>query len=101
MGKNVRALLFGHVHAQRGYWEKFRVDDDEWNMEGECQYAKTTNDIGSTNLMKGKDEIQFIANSALKNDRTVQPFAKKRLVGKPRIIHANIVDGQWEFRDVH
>ena len=38
-----RAHLFGHVHAQRGYWEKASLDG---SMIGGVQYAKTTNDTG-------------------------------------------------------
>ena len=37
-----RAHLFGHVHAQRGYWEKSL----DGSMSGGVQYAKTTNDTG-------------------------------------------------------
>ena len=38
-----RAHLFGHVHAQRGYWEKASLDG---SMIGGVQYAKATNDTG-------------------------------------------------------
>ena len=37
-----RAHLFGHVHAQRGYWEKTSLG----SMIGGVQYAKTTDDTG-------------------------------------------------------
>ena len=32
--------------------------------------------------------MQFIANTALMSDRTVQPLAKKKIAGPPRLIEA-------------
>uniref|UniRef100_A0A6B2L9T5 Calcineurin-like phosphoesterase domain-containing protein n=1 Tax=Arcella intermedia TaxID=1963864 RepID=A0A6B2L9T5_9EUKA len=80
-----RMHLFGHVHAQRGYWEKVQGD-----IHGGVQYATTTNEEVKTELMKGDAGIQLLANTALMSDRTVQPFAKKGIAGKPRLI-----EGYW------
>eukprot|EP01084_Bolivina_argentea_P053296 97837_1 len=105
--KNVRCLLFGHVHAQRGYWEKIKIKDN-WKIIGGCEYAKITDDTRKKgiihDLMLGKNGndlngVQFIANTALMSDRTVQPFAKKKIVGKPRVIKACVMDGKWVFHN--
>jgi Icc-related predicted phosphoesterase len=95
-----RMHLFGHVHAQRGYWEKTETENPvatkdskdprarETKIIGGVQYASTTHEEVKEGLMKGgADEgIQFLANTAVMSDRTVQPFAKKKIVGKPRLI---------------
>eukprot|EP01083_Nonionella_stella_P078544 215018_1 len=109
MDRNVRAVLFGHVHAQRGYWEKVELRDHKWKIIGGCEYAATTDDTRENgiihDLMMGKDghdetAVQFIANTALRSDRTVQTFAKKKLVGKPRVIQADVIDGKWVFHGI-
>ena len=41
--------------------------------------------------------VQFVANSALKNDRTVLQLANKRLMGKLRVIKGDVVDGDGCF----
>eukprot|EP01084_Bolivina_argentea_P137704 242518_1 len=103
LDKNVRCLLFGHVHAQRGYWEKIKIKNDASKIIGGSEYAKRTFDTREKgtihDLMMGKndDAVQFIANSALMSDRSVQPFSKKKIVGKPRVIKAYLSDGQWIF----
>eukprot|EP00008_Paramoeba_atlantica_P012213 CAMPEP_0201499008 /NCGR_PEP_ID=MMETSP0151_2-20130828/74063_1 /ASSEMBLY_ACC=CAM_ASM_000257 /TAXON_ID=200890 /ORGANISM="Paramoeba atlantica, Strain 621/1 / CCAP 1560/9" /LENGTH=370 /DNA_ID=CAMNT_0047891013 /DNA_START=163 /DNA_END=1272 /DNA_ORIENTATION=- len=108
-----RAHLFGHVHAQRGYWEKVSWEEEKKNKSGEeekegdhgdmkketessseiiggVQYATTTNEEEMQSLMEGEGGIQFLANSALMSDRTVHPFAKKKIAGPPRLIF-----GKW------
>jgi hypothetical protein len=115
-----RMHLFGHVHAQRGFWEKIDVpaSNEEGGqvggkegspvvtvIQGGVQYAKATNEEKKDDLMEGGEDvgIQFMANSALMSDRTVQPFAKKKIVGKPRLIcgtwrAGEEGKGKWYFR---
>ena len=105
--KNIRCLLFGHVHAQRGYWQRNKMNNKEqFEIIGGSEYAKTTHDTRSKGviydlMINKKNGIQFIGNSALMSDRTVQPFAKKKLAGQPRVIKGYInQDGQWTFHNV-
>ena len=111
-----RAHLFGHVHAQRGYWEKASLDDA---LLGGVQYAKTTYDKEIRRLFGAVSGVQFVANTALMSDRTVQPLGKKKIAGLPRLIRAtwtpasegSVRDpsgsagasgppGQWHFHDM-
>eukprot|EP00009_Paramoeba_aestuarina_P007181 CAMPEP_0201510462 /NCGR_PEP_ID=MMETSP0161_2-20130828/3128_1 /ASSEMBLY_ACC=CAM_ASM_000251 /TAXON_ID=180227 /ORGANISM="Neoparamoeba aestuarina, Strain SoJaBio B1-5/56/2" /LENGTH=345 /DNA_ID=CAMNT_0047905635 /DNA_START=134 /DNA_END=1171 /DNA_ORIENTATION=- len=110
------AHLFGHVHAQRGYWEKIKEEKEgkEGKIVGGVQYAGKTNEEEIEDLMGGKIEgrevtgeregerkgVQFLANSALMSDRTVQPFAKNKIVGPPRCISGTWKEGEWIFHDV-
>jgi len=108
--KKPRMVLFGHIHAQRGYWEKV----DQNNIIGGVQYAKTTNEEVKNELMEGNKDsgIQFMANTCLMSDRTVQKFAKKKIVGKPRLIYGTYVPkddeiysglgkaGEWHFHGI-
>lgn len=96
--------LFGHVHAQRGYWQVSRDNNTEnAKVVGGVEYAKTTNEQGVHELLQGSSEqlhVQFVANTAMMSDRSVQPFAKKKIVGVPRVIvGAWFVDevGGWRF----
>jgi len=101
-----RMHLFGHVHAQRGYWEKVdaRCETEITSILGGVQYATTTHEEVKNELMEGSVDfgIQFMANTALMSDRTVQPFGKKKIVGKPRLIYGTWIPqangtGQWNF----
>jgi hypothetical protein len=99
-----RMHLFGHVHAQRGYWE--RVDDNgETEIVGGVQYASTTHEQERDGLLLGdgnNTSVQFLANSALMSDRTVKLFGKKQIAGKPRVIYGYFKEqnegGRWYFR---
>jgi len=113
--KRPRAHLFGHVHAQRGYWESTFTNDTRAENDngiriiGGVQYAKSTNDQEAKDLMRtgdGKSGVQFLANTALMSDRTVQPFAKKKIVGQPRVIRGKWIPkakgahSYWNFHDI-
>eukprot|EP01127_Copromyxa_protea_P016656 TRINITY_DN4988_c0_g1_i1.p1 TRINITY_DN4988_c0_g1~~TRINITY_DN4988_c0_g1_i1.p1 ORF type:complete len:394 (-),score=68.17 TRINITY_DN4988_c0_g1_i1:59-1240(-) len=112
-----RAHLFGHVHAQRGCWEKVDtyVSDAsvistnenrkiQTKIVGAVQYASSTNEEVKEELLAGSEAtgIQLLSNSALMSDRTVQPLAKKKIVGKPRLISGSYIisegKGAWHFR---
>ena len=72
---------------------------------GGVQYATTTNEEEMQSLMEGEGGIQFLANSALMSDRTVHPFAKKKIAGPPRLIFGKWIckegdSGKWYFHDV-
>ena len=110
-----RAVLFGHVHAQRGYWERTGRSGTP-RVVGGVQYAAVTDEEGVGELMGGRTGggVQFMANSALMSDRSVQPFAKKRIVGPPRLIVGRFTraqsavgggshdrEGEWHFHDVN
>ena len=116
-----RAVLFGHVHAQRGYWEKVG-DGTTTKVTGGVQYATVTDEGEVGKLMEGSEGsgVQFVANSALMSDRTVQPLAKKKIVGPPRLILGRFIRntgasrsglhddsgdtvtaGAWHFHDIN
>lgn len=99
--KNVkpRAHIFGHVHAQRGFWEK-KINTTE--IVGGVQYASTTNEQSKNELITDFG-VQFLANSALMSDRTVNPFSAKKIAGIPRILCGSWITkdskrgGEWFF----
>lgn len=89
-----RVHLFGHVHAQRGWWEK----KNSTTIVGGVQYATTTNEEVKDELLGGADsKTQILACTAMMSDRTVNPFAKKQIMGKPRLICGTWVEGEWKW----
>jgi predicted phosphodiesterase len=95
------AVLFGHVHAQRGYWERAApaAPGAAMKLRGGCEYnGGATHDGAELRELMAAD-VQFAANSAVMSDPVKTPFGKG-IVGAPRVIAGTYSGGAWAFRNV-
>eukprot|EP00466_Bigelowiella_natans_P001921 jgi/Bigna1/140687/aug1.57_g15395 len=95
--KAIRCHLFGHVHAQRGFWSLKEAEQRKRVLQGGVEYAKRTGDEQYVLEIMEASGLHFMANTALASDRTVNLFGKKRIAGTPRVINGIYKKGKWRF----
>ena len=92
--------LFGHIHEQRGHWEK-----SGGHFEGGVLYRPDPSkaQVFQPNGPPPSDyPVQLESNNALANNPAVDHswtgiWAPQHLVGRPRMIKARREAGQWSF----
>ena len=104
-----RMHLFGHVHAQRGFWWRKQVESRGSNKPQEVvelkvymTHGKKTREDVVGEVLGETSRTQLLVNSAQMTDRTVKIFAKKKAVVRARVIEGiwGGQGGEWDFQVV-
>jgi hypothetical protein len=100
-GLSVRAHLFGHLHEQRGYWEKRTVlhtaDQLVQDWVGGCEYEARSGEPWPTFAPPAVGyNCDFISCNAMKNHGGLDGRAAC-IAGPGRLVHARRDARRWTF----
>jgi len=86
--------LFGHLHEQRGLWEKSEATG---RFTGRVEYIFHGKPFETHDPPPSEYPCELICNTAMCNHEKLEGITTKHLAGPPRVIFADRIGGKWKF----